>query len=138
MLVDKEKVQLYYVGLPFRQKWKQTIHIFLVGHRSTGLPECGPTESSAPEPCLFSPSRYGVTGLLGEGPGTMDRKYYFYSIGHGKSSLILCGPPISFKLEMNYVQIFMVNHKSTSLPKFGPTEYRHPNLVLFFLHFLKR
>ena len=32
----------------------------MVGHRSTGLPECGPTESSAPEPCflfvnLFSP-----------------------------------------------------------------------------------
>ena len=25
----------------------------MVGHRSTGLPECGPTESSAPEPCLF-------------------------------------------------------------------------------------
>ena len=25
----------------------------MVGHRSTGLPECGPTESSAPEPCLY-------------------------------------------------------------------------------------
>ena len=25
----------------------------MVGHRSTGLPECGPTESSAPEPCCF-------------------------------------------------------------------------------------
>ena len=25
----------------------------MVGHRSTGLPECGPTESSAPEPCYF-------------------------------------------------------------------------------------
>ena len=24
----------------------------MVGHRSTGLPECGPTESSAPEPCF--------------------------------------------------------------------------------------
>ena len=24
-----------------------------IGHRSTGLPECGLTESSAPEPCLF-------------------------------------------------------------------------------------
>ena len=24
----------------------------MVGHRSTGLRECGPTESSAPEPCL--------------------------------------------------------------------------------------
>ena len=23
----------------------------MVDHRSTGLPECGPTESSAPEPC---------------------------------------------------------------------------------------
>ena len=23
----------------------------MVGHRSSGLPECGPTESSAPEPC---------------------------------------------------------------------------------------
>ena len=26
----------------------------MVGHRSTGLPECGPTESSAPEPCFSS------------------------------------------------------------------------------------
>ena len=25
----------------------------MVDHRSTGLPECGPTESSAPEPCFF-------------------------------------------------------------------------------------
>ena len=25
----------------------------MVGHRSTGLPECGPTESSAPEPCFI-------------------------------------------------------------------------------------
>ena len=25
----------------------------MVGQRSTGLPECGPTESSAPEPCLL-------------------------------------------------------------------------------------
>ena len=25
----------------------------MVGLRSTGLPECGPTESSAPEPILF-------------------------------------------------------------------------------------
>ena len=25
----------------------------MVGHRSTSLPECGPTESSAPEPCFF-------------------------------------------------------------------------------------
>ena len=25
----------------------------MVGHRSIGLPECGPTESSAPEPCLY-------------------------------------------------------------------------------------
>ena len=26
----------------------------MVDHRSTGLPECGPTESSAPEPCYFA------------------------------------------------------------------------------------
>ena len=26
----------------------------MVDHKSTGLPECGPTESSAPEPCFFS------------------------------------------------------------------------------------
>ena len=38
----------------FVRKWKQTIHIFMVGHRSTGLPECGPTESSAPEPCFYN------------------------------------------------------------------------------------
>ena len=25
----------------------------MVGHRSTGLPECGPTESLAPEPCYY-------------------------------------------------------------------------------------
>ena len=25
----------------------------MVDHRSTGLPECGPTESSAPEPCYL-------------------------------------------------------------------------------------
>ena len=25
----------------------------MVDHRSTGLPECGPTESSAPEACFF-------------------------------------------------------------------------------------
>ena len=25
----------------------------MIGHRSTGLPECGPTESSAPEPCFY-------------------------------------------------------------------------------------
>ena len=30
----------------------------MVGHRSTGLPECGPTESSAPEPCFFYRFRY--------------------------------------------------------------------------------
>ena len=27
--------------------------MFMVDHRSTGLPECGPTESSAPEPLIF-------------------------------------------------------------------------------------
>ena len=26
----------------------------MIDHRSTGLPECGPTETSAPEPCFFS------------------------------------------------------------------------------------
>ena len=26
----------------------------MADHRSTGLPECGPTESSAPEPCFFN------------------------------------------------------------------------------------
>ena len=26
---------------------------FMVDHRSTGLPGCGPTESSAPEPCYI-------------------------------------------------------------------------------------
>ena len=41
ILLDKEKVQLYYVGLPFRQKCKLFIHIFIVDHRSTSLPECG-------------------------------------------------------------------------------------------------
>ena len=25
----------------------------MIDHRSTGLPECGPTETSAPKPCLF-------------------------------------------------------------------------------------
>ena len=25
----------------------------MIDHRSTGLPECGPTETSAPEPCFF-------------------------------------------------------------------------------------
>ena len=39
VLLDKEKVDLYYVGLPFRQKWKLTIHIIMVDHRSTSLPE---------------------------------------------------------------------------------------------------
>ena len=24
----------------------------MIDHRSTGLPECGPTETSAPEPCF--------------------------------------------------------------------------------------
>ena len=52
ILLDKEKVQLYYVGLPFRQKWKYTIHIFMVDHRSTSLPECKPTKYPAPEPCF--------------------------------------------------------------------------------------
>ena len=27
------------------------IYIFMVDHRSTSLPECGPTEHKAPEPC---------------------------------------------------------------------------------------
>ena len=53
VLLDRERVQLWCVGLPFRWKWKWTIHIFVVDHRSAGLPECGPTESSAPETCFF-------------------------------------------------------------------------------------
>ena len=32
---------------------KLSISSYMVGHRSTGLPECGPTESSAPEPCCL-------------------------------------------------------------------------------------
>ena len=41
----------------------------MVGHRSTGLPECGPTESSAPEPCFF----------------------YFYLFKVGERSLVYTG-----------------------------------------------
>ena len=52
ILLDKEKVNLYYMGLPFRLKWKYTIHIFMVNHRSTSLPECGPTEFPPNEPCF--------------------------------------------------------------------------------------
>ena len=36
--MDKEKVYLYYVGLPFQYKWKLSIHIFMVDHRSARLP----------------------------------------------------------------------------------------------------
>ena len=54
MLLEKGKVHLDYVGLPFRWKWKLIIHIFMVDRRSTGLPECGPTKYPASEPCLLS------------------------------------------------------------------------------------
>ena len=40
----------------------------MVGHRSTVLPECGPTESSAPETCLdYNVSKKGkVSAFFGE------------------------------------------------------------------------
>ena len=53
ILLGKEKVHVYYVDLPFRSKWKLTIHIFIVDHRSTSLPESGPTEYSTPERCWW-------------------------------------------------------------------------------------
>ena len=51
--------------------------------------------------------------------------YSFYSIGQGKSSLVLCGPPVSVEMEVNY-HIFMVDHRSTCLPECGPVEYLAP------------
>ena len=53
ILSDKETVHLYYEGFPFWLKWKLTIHIFMVAHRSTSFPECVPTEYLALEPCYF-------------------------------------------------------------------------------------
>ena len=44
ILLDKENVHLYYAGHSLRYKWILTIHVFMVDHRSTSLPECRPTE----------------------------------------------------------------------------------------------
>ena len=52
ILLDKEKVYLYYVGLPFCWKWKLTIHIFMDNHISTNLPEWWPTKYPSSEPCF--------------------------------------------------------------------------------------
>ena len=47
----------------------------MIDHKSTSIPECGPTEYPVPEPC---------------------------SIRQGKSSPIFCGPPNAVEIEINY------------------------------------
>ena len=63
ILLDKEKMYSNYAGLPFRQKYKLTIHIFMVDHRSKSLTECGPTEYPTPEPCFPCVLHFSYTKL---------------------------------------------------------------------------
>ena len=51
--------------------------------------------------------------------------YSFHYIDQGRSSAVLCGPPISLEMEMNYPYLHGC-HRSTNLLECRPTEILGP------------